>query len=101
MDAAGAAQAIKDLIGKRGVTRTTVIKDVEGNILTEGDKVLERWETYVKDLYDDDKGERPEIHTVGGPEITNREVERAIEKMKYRKAEGEDGVGVEMMKLGS
>ena len=66
--------------------------------MTERVEVLKRWEEYVAELYGDTRGERPEFGDIEpGPSILSCEVERAVRGMKWRKAEGSDGVVVEMV----
>ena len=92
------ADQIRELSGKKGIARSTVIKDVNGNILTDRQEVLERWREYVQELYSDQRGEKPEFDVIEpGPPILKVEVEKAVRSMKWRKAEGSDGVVVEMV----
>ena len=49
-------------------------------------------------MYGDTRGERPEFGEIEpGPSILRCEVEKAVRGMKWRKAEGSDGVMVEML----
>ena len=49
-------------------------------------------------MYGDTRGERPYLGEVTpGPYVLKREVEKALGRMKWRKAEGSDGVVVEMV----
>ena len=92
------ASQIRELSGKKGMARSTVIKDRNGDILTDRADVLERWRQYVEELYSDQRGDKPEFDTIDpGPPILRGEVERAVRGMKWRKAEGSDGVVVEMV----
>ena len=92
------AEKIRELTGKRRTTRSTIIQDKDGNSLTERGQVLKRWEEYVRELYGDTRGQRPYLGEVTpGPYILKREVEKALGRMKWRKAEGSDGVVVEMV----
>ena len=92
------AKKIRELTGKRRTTRSTIIQDKDGNILTERLQVLKRWEEYVKELYGDKRSERPDFgEATPGPYILKREVEKALGRMKWRKAEGNDGVVAEMV----
>lgn len=75
-----------------------MIKDKNGNVLTDSEDVLERWREYVKELFEDIRGEVPETNEeLNGPEILREEVEQAVKEMKREKAEGGDGVVVEML----
>jgi len=44
------AVKIRELTRKRGATRSSIIKDKYGNILTERVEAIKRWEEYVKEL---------------------------------------------------
>ena len=46
-------EKVKEIAGKKGPPRGTIIQDEQGNILTEIEEVLERWERYVKQLFQD------------------------------------------------
>ena len=87
------AVKIRELTRKRRATRSTIIKDK-----TERDEVIKRWEEYVKELYGDTRGKKPEFgNVIPGPPILRCEVEKALRRMKWRNAEGNDGVVVEMV----
>ena len=92
------ANQIRELSGKKGTTRSTVIKDRNGNILTDRNEVLERWREYVEELYSDQRGEKPDFGDIEpGPPILKGEVQKVVKNMKWRKSEGSDGVVVEMV----
>ena len=66
--------------------------------MTDRQDVLGRWKEYVQELYSDQRGEKPEFDIIEpGPPILRTEVEKAVKSMKWRKAEGSDGVVVEMI----
>ena len=91
-------ESIREITGMKRPYRGETIKDKNGNILTDIDEVLKRWEEYVRELYDDERGESPEIgREMSGPPILKSEVELAIKCMKKGKAVGEDEVMVEMV----
>ena len=71
------AEKIREITGTRR-TRSTIVKDKNGNILTERE-VQKRWEEYVGKLYGDIRGERPELGEIEqGPPIMRCEVEKAV-----------------------
>ena len=61
VDSREMAKQIRELSGKKGMVRSTVIKDRNGNILTDTEQVLERWRGYVEELYSDQRGEIPDL----------------------------------------
>ena len=66
------ANQIRELSGKKGTTRSTVIKDRNGNILTDRNEVLERWREYVEELYSDQRGVKPDFEDIEkGPPNTD------------------------------
>ena len=92
------SEKIRELTGKRRTTRSTILQDKDGNIVTERGQVLERWEKYARELYDDIRGERPYYEEVTpGHYILRRGAGKTVERMKWRKAEWSDGVVVEMV----
>ena len=92
------AEKIREITGKKRPARSTIIKDRDGTILTERSEVLRRWKEYVGELYGDNEREEVELENVdSGCSVLRSEVEHAVRKMKWRKAEGSDGIVVEML----
>ena len=58
------AVKIRELTGKRGATRSSIIKDKYGNILTERVEAIKRWEEYVKELKGDTRDKNPDFGNV-------------------------------------
>ena len=101
-------------ITRRWQPRQSAIKDKEGNILMEKEKVRNRWTEYCRELYEDkDKtnGELrelvQELKEISPPQrndeeedILEAEVERAIKRLKNNKSPGVDGITSEMIKAG-
>ena len=59
------------------------IKAKDGSILIEKKEVLNRWEEYIQELYNDNRGDMPSYDgQVDGPEILEDEVRHAIQEMK-------------------
>ena len=94
-------EKIREITGQKRTTRSTIVKDRNGNILSERIDVLNRWREYVEGLYRDDRGEKPEFDGCElGPPILRNEIEKAVRGMKWRKAEGSDGIVVEIVEAG-
>ena len=55
------ANQIRELSGKKGMSKSTVIKIENGNILTDRQEVIERWRKYVQELYNDQRGKNPSL----------------------------------------
>ena len=73
------------------------ISSKNGEILFEEDDIQERWCEYNGELFDDDRGEVPNIEQLEGPTILEAQVEKAIKSMKKGKSAGDDGVTTEML----
>ena len=91
---------IKEIAGvTKSSSSTGCIKDKNGNMLFEGDKVLERWAEYVGELFDDARPDLPIPSNDRGPPILRCEVEKAISNSQLGKAPGDDGITTEMLRL--
>ena len=63
--------------------------------------ILERWGSYIKELYDDPKRTIIPILFGGelsGPEILEQEIEHAIKQLKVGKATGLDSISCKMLR---
>jgi len=87
---------------RRDITDTLVIKDKEGQLLTEEDKVKARWKEYFSTLLNTGNEREPleDAELVEGPEmdISRKEVSEALKKMKSGKSPGCSGVTVDLFK---
>ena len=89
---------IKDISGNKVNSSTGCIKSKNGCILMKKEAILERWSEYIKDLFKDEKGCKPEIRkNMEGPKILQTEIRAAVNKMKKNKAAGPDKIVVEMI----
>jgi hypothetical protein len=85
-----------------------VIKDKDGDLLTEMDNIKNRWKEYVEMLYDSEGKPREENINLekecdvendnNGPELLESEIRAAIKELKNKKAEGVDGIPAEFWK---
>ena len=77
---------------------TTCIEDGDGNIIMEKDKILAIWHLYISELYNDNRGNMPEISTKNDlSPITRIEVEFALKVMPMKKVPGPDDMYTEMI----
>ena len=99
----------KQLTRKSGsVGRSLTIKDSDGKLITEPDKVRNRWKEYIEMLYDKEgklkaKDVVVEVETsfpvdCRGPELLTSEIMEAVKEMKRNKAVGVDGIPGEFLK---
>ena len=92
-------EKVSGLVGKRKRNRNITIKKADGTIAMEAEEVKERWSEYIRELFNDDRPEQLNLNfNEDGPAILRAEVEHAIKEMKPRKAMGEDGIAVEMLR---
>ncbi|GFR73286.1 RNA-directed DNA polymerase from mobile element jockey-like [Elysia marginata] len=80
-----------------------VIKDQQGEVLTDGEKIKERWREYYTTLLnkENQRDELEDIPPVEGPieELTRKEIIDAIKAMKKGKAARCSGVSTDMIKV--
>ena len=82
------------------------VESKDGTLLTENDKVKNRWKEYFRELFDceereiDIRTEAEEREEKVSDEITEDEVRRAIRKIKSGKASGVCGIQGELLKAG-
>src|SRR5215471_2947226 len=100
---------VKKLSGNRRKNKgIQKIKDTDGTVLTDPDKIHARWKDYVEILYN--KNGKPKMEEVEveisdkvndderGPALLKEEIENAIKNMKDNKAAGVDGIPAEFWK---
>ena len=80
-----------------------MIKDQQGEVLTDGEKIKERWREYYTTLLnkENQRDELEDTPPVEGPieELTRKEIKDAIKAMKKVKAAGCSGVSADMIKI--
>ena len=80
-----------------------MIKDPQGEVLTDGEKIKESWREYYTTLLnkENQRDELEDTPPVEGPieELTRKEIKDAIKAMKKGKAAGCSGVSVDMIKI--
>ena len=87
----------------KDITHIKQIKDEDGRVLREENEILKRWKDYFEKLLNEEnprssRGEgEPNNEEVS--EITRREVEMAMGKMKMEKATGTDDLPIEAWKV--
>src|SRR5579864_1582514 len=101
---------VKKLSRKSGkAARSTTIKDRDGKLLTEPDKIRERWKEYIDILYEKEGKPQAEEMTVEretsvhednkGLELLTSEIVEAIRDMKWNKTVGVDDIPAEFLKV--
>ena len=79
---------------KQSACLTICIEDKDGNIIME----QARWYEHISELYDDNRGEIPQVYTESElTPITRREVEFALKGMLLNKAPGSENIYTEML----
>lgn len=88
-------------------TRSNIVRDKDGKILFENNKVAERWKEYMEDLYRGEEIEDEEdyieselnVHEDSkGPEILWSEFNKALSDLTDKKATGIDNIPAELLK---
>jgi hypothetical protein len=88
----------------RDVVGGGCVKDTDGKIVVDEDKMLEVWRAYYEKLSNEEfpwkRENLTEVEATSGPgeKITVAEVQAAIKKMKSNKAAGPSGVVADMLK---
>ena len=72
-------QEVKILIGKaRSSKARGNIRDRSGTLLFEKEKILNRWEEYIGELFEDQRPEQPPYNNLNGASILKEETENVI-----------------------
>ncbi|GFO42831.1 endonuclease-reverse transcriptase [Plakobranchus ocellatus] len=89
---------IEEITGKRTFLSTGYIKAMNGDIIIDREKILERWAEYIREFFKDDRKDHSVMeNNFAGPPIMKEEVETAIKKMKHGKATDPDNISVELI----
>jgi len=85
--------------------RTNIVKDENGDLVTDSHSILARWRNHFSQLFNVhgiSDVRQTEIHTAEPlvPESSAFEVEMAIEKLKRHKLPGTDQIPAELIKAG-
>ena len=76
------------------------IKDKNGNLIQDEDLISERWEEYIeKELYNDNRGDKPVMQNIERDfvQIEEIEIREIIKNLTRDKAPGEDGIHAEFL----
>lgn len=87
-------------------TRSNIVKDKEGRIVFDNEKVANRWKEYMEELYvgpeitfEDQYIENEEVdNNMKGPPIDDNEFNKALKELSDKKATGVDGIPAEILK---
>src|SRR5215469_3776404 len=89
------SELTKEIMYKQG----KAIKMKDGTVVMGKEEDIERWNEYISELFRKNRQENINIqYNWEGPPILKEEVEDAMNKMKFGKAVGNDGIALEMLK---
>ena len=90
---------IRELTGKRKSSpQGRCIRAVDGSMLTDRNDILNRWAECIKELFEDDREDKPETDMpMEGPKIMKDEVRAAMKKTNYGKAAGPHNIKIETL----
>ena len=85
--------------GKKNVCKSSrCLKAKDGTMILEKEEILKRWEEYIKELFEDNRGNLPEIKkNMKGLKILQSEVRSALNRMKRNKAARPDEIKMEQI----
>lgn len=91
---------IREMTGIGNNRTSNILKDDQGNVISEVKEKLSQWTNYIRQLFNDDRGELLLQKTEDtGPPILRQEVIYAIKNTKNGKAVGPDEVPIELIRL--
>src|SRR5215469_12186722 len=92
-------EKLSNLTRVRMYKQGKIIKKKDETVVIGKEEIMDKWVEYISELFRDKRQENISIQYNGeGPPILNEEVEDAMNKMKFGKAVGNDGIALEMLK---
>uniref|UniRef100_A0A8D8RMY9 Craniofacial development protein 2 n=1 Tax=Cacopsylla melanoneura TaxID=428564 RepID=A0A8D8RMY9_9HEMI len=88
-------------------TKSNIVKDKEGKVLFDNEKVADRWKEYIEELYFGEEATNQEDYiekeehvneNMKGDKITEEEFYEALVYLNDKKATGADGIPAEILK---
>lgn len=95
----GLHRKVKEVVGnhKKSCAGGT-IKDKNGNVLFELDRIVARWAEYIEELFQDERSnDKPTIEKLDGPPILQSEVEHGLKRLSKGKAAGPDDITADLL----
>lgn len=91
---------VKEITGYNKYSQLTSLKDNNGKLVLDGDRLREIWRSYAEGLFEDARAENDNNYQqqLSGPEILESEVIKAVNSAKNGKSPGPDNVYAEVLK---
>ena len=87
----------------KDISDSIYINDADGNILTDHEKIKDRWQEYFEELFNvtNARKEPDKCDETEGPipRITEEEIRKQLDKLKKRKANGPDNLPIELLEV--
>uniref|UniRef100_A0A8D8M2B6 Craniofacial development protein 2 n=1 Tax=Cacopsylla melanoneura TaxID=428564 RepID=A0A8D8M2B6_9HEMI len=91
---------IKELTGTQKKKQSGILKNNDGEVITNVQDKIKHWTEYIKELFQDD---RPPLEITtsedSGRRISKEEIEYVLKRSKTKKAPGPDDVPTELLKI--
>ena len=94
-------EIMRDITGYRRPTRTFVIKEKEGNMMSASQKIIKRRVNYITELFEEGiRGDRLRSDAdISRPQIPRSEIENHVKGIRCGKTAGEDEIVVDMIEV--
>lgn len=91
-------EKVKEVTGtNRRRAGNNCVTNKDGRVLFDQQEIQDRWKEYIEELFEDERGDIPQMNNTEGPVILKEEVRNSINSLKPGKAPGDDEISTEML----